>query len=144
MTPRQAIAFVRRYGVVLEAAVGSVPSLAQAVAGEPIHGSWWAHACGRRIFTLTRAVRDSDEVLVCRAVCGKITYVHRRLWPALVRVAERFPHRHLARVQEVHTASGRHITRDVPFRKWVSPGILRAASRISEDAALSQLGPWCP
>ncbi len=65
MTPRQAIAVVRKHGVVLEAAAGPVPSLAHAVAGEPLRGNWWAHPRSREIFALTRAVRDSDEVLVC-------------------------------------------------------------------------------
>lgn len=143
MTPRQAIAFVRRHGVVLEAAAGPVPSLARTVAGEPIRGSWWGHPRSHQIFALTRAVRDSDEVLVCRLVDGKITYVHRRLWPALVRVAGRLPRQRVAQVRELHTASGRHVIRDVPFPKWVPAGVLRAASLIPEDAALSQLGPWC-
>jgi putative chitinase len=39
----QALVFVKSRGVVLEAGRGPVPSLAKAVAGGPIHGSWWAH-----------------------------------------------------------------------------------------------------
>jgi hypothetical protein len=143
VTPRQAIAFVRKHGVVLEAAAGPVPSLAHAVAGEPIRGNWWAHPRSHEIFALTRAVRDSDEVLVCRVVGGKITYVHRRLWPALIRVANRLPRKHLAQLQEFHTASGRHVTKEVAFPKWVSPEVSRAAARVPEDDALSKLGPWC-
>ena len=60
MTPRQAVAFVRRHGVVLEAAAGPVPSLAEAVAGGPIRGSWWAHSHSHQIFAATRAVRELD------------------------------------------------------------------------------------
>ena len=143
MTPRQAIAFVRKHGVVLEAAAGPVPSLANAIAGEPIRGNWWGHLRGREIFALTRAVRDSDDVLVCRVVAGKITYVHRRLWPALARVAKRLPRKQLAKIQELHTATGRHVTKIVPFPKWVPAAVLRAAARVSEDDALAMLGPWC-
>lgn len=143
MTPRQALSFVRRHGVVLEAAAGPVPALAFTIAGEPIRGSWWAHPRSHEIFELTRAVRDSDEVLVCRLIEGKITYVHRRLWPALVRVAKRFPRRRLAQVQEFHTASGRHLTQEVAFPKWVPRQVSREASRLGEDAAFSQLGEWC-
>ena len=142
MTPHQALLFVRKQGVVLESATGPVPSLAGVIAGAPIRGSWWAHPCGREIFELTRAVRGSDEVLVCRLIEGKITYVHRRLWPALVRVAKRFPQKRLAQVQELHTASGRHVTKEVPFPKWVPRTVSRQASRLSEDAAFSQLGEW--
>jgi hypothetical protein len=143
VTLRQAIAFVRRHGVVLEAAAGPVPSLARAVAGEPIRGSWWAHPRSHEIFAITRGVRDSDEVLVCRVVGGKITYVHRRLWPALVRVAKRLPREYLAQIREFHTASGRHVTKEVAFPKWVSAQLSRAALRVPEDVALSRLGPWC-
>src|SRR5256886_15484030 len=87
MTSRQALAFIRQHGVVLEAAYGPVPSLAEAIAGERVQGSWWSHRKGHEIFTVTRAVRDSDEVLVCRLIKNKVTFVHRRLWPPPVRAA---------------------------------------------------------
>lgn len=134
---------MRRNGVVLEAARGPVPSLAEAVAGGPIRGSWWAHPLGREIFALTRAVRDSDDVLVCRLVNGKITYVHSRLWPALVRLAGRFPRGQLAQVQELHTPSGRHVTKEVPFPQWVPARVFTEASRLTEKTATSRLGSWC-
>src|SRR3989441_10043065 len=79
MTRRSALSFVKRNGIVLESARGPVPNLAEAVVGGRIRGSWWSHARGKEIFWLTRAVRDSADVLVCRLVGGKITYVHRRL-----------------------------------------------------------------
>ena len=82
------VSLVEKHGVVLEGGRGPVPSLAEAIAGEPIHGSWWGHKKGKSIFWASRAVRDSDDILVCRLVGGKITYVHRRLWPALVRLAK--------------------------------------------------------
>src|SRR5207245_10128991 len=118
VTPRQAVAFVRKHGVVLESASGPVPSLAQAAAGAPIRGSWWAHPRSHRIFALTRAVRDSDDVLVCRLVDGKITYVHRRLLAPLVRVAQRFPRKRLAQLHGIHTASGRQVTKQVAIHTW--------------------------
>ena len=144
MTPRQAIAFVRKHGIILESGAGPVPSLAVAIAGEPIRGSWWAHPRSHEIFELTRAVRDADDILVCRLVAGKITYVHRRLWPALVCAAKRFPRTHLARVEEIHTASGRHVTKGVAFPKWVPAAISAEAARLSERDALLELGAWVP
>ncbi len=143
MSPRQAIAFVRKHGVVLEAATGSVPSLAQAIAAGPIRGSWWAHPRSHQIFELTRAVRDSEDVLVCRLVNGKVTYVHRRLWPALVRAAKRFPKKRLAQLHDVHTDSGRHVTKEVAFPNWVPGEVSAEASRLSEEEALHSLGGWC-
>lgn len=142
MTGARALAFVRRHGVVLASAQGPVPSLAEAVAGAPVKGSWWGHPKGREIFAVLEAVADSPEILICRLVAGKITFVHRRLWPALVRTAGRFPAKNIAQVRQEHTASGRHLNRVVPFPKWAPAEILKTGKRLSEAAALDALGPW--
>jgi len=137
MTAKRALAFIRKHGVVLESARGPVPSLAEVIAGEPVRGSWWSHPKSHEIFAVTRAVRDSDDVLVCRLINGRITFVHRRLWPALVRAAGRLRTVHLSQLREVHTSAGRHVIKEVPFPDWV-PSSVRAAARIlSEEAALA-------
>jgi len=140
MTPRAALALVRRLGVVLEGARGPVVNLAEAVAGERIRGSWWSHPKGQEIFRLTRAVRDSEEVLVCRLLGHKVTYVHRRLWPALVRLADGFARDDLAALHEIHTSGGRHELRVVPFPRWVSPTVRRQARKLTEPEAWAALG----
>jgi hypothetical protein len=142
MTSSQALAFIRKHGIVLEAAHGPVPSLAEAVAGEPVRGSWWSHPKSHKIFAVTRAVRDSNEVLVCRLIEGKVTYVHQRIWPALVRVAGRLPVEHLSQVCEVHTSSGRHVSKEVPFPDWVPLSVRAAARSLSEKAALAEFAGW--
>jgi len=144
MTSRAALAFVRRHGVVLESANGPVPSLAGAIVGRKIRGSWWGHPRGKEIFSLTRVVRDAEDVLVCRIVEGKITYVHRRLWPTLIRVARRFPRARLAALREVHTAKGHHVIQLVPFPRWATEAVRRQAARLSEEVARKRLGTWCP
>ena len=142
MTPEEALEIVRTQGVTLESGAGPETSIAEAVAGAPIRGSWWAHARGKEIFRVTRAIRSSPDVLVCRLVGGKITYVHRRLWPALVRLAERLPASDFAQICETHTASGKHITKEIPYPQWVPRTVSVEASELSEAAALAQLGPW--
>ena len=144
MTSRQAAAFVRKHGVVLESAAGPVPSLAVAIAGGPIRGSWWSHPRSHEIFELTQEIRDREDVLVCRLVKGKITFVHRRLWPALVRAEKRFPKKQLAQVREVHTTSGRHVAQETAFPKWVPAEVTAEASGLSLEAAVRELGDWCP
>jgi hypothetical protein len=143
MNARQAIEFVKRHGVVLEAGTGPVPSLVEVITGGPVRGSWWAHPRRQEIFELTRAVRDSEDVLVCRIVSGKVTYVHRRLWASLVRVSKRFPPKRLAWIHEEHTATGRHVTREVPYPKWVPRLVSAEATGLSEEAAVRELGDWC-
>lgn len=139
--PRQAVAFVRRHGVVLASARGPLPSIAAAVAGEPIRGSWWGHKRGREIFAALEAIADSPDVLTCRLVEGKLTFVHRRAWPALVRLAKRFPRVRLAWVRQEHTAAGHHVNRIEPYPGWVPEAVELAASALSEDDALAILGP---
>ncbi len=139
MTPKGALAFVKRRGIVLEAGHGSVPSLAERIVGKQIRGSWWAHPDARTIFRLTRAVRESRSVLVCRLVDGKVTYVHRRLWPALTRVARKIGTRRLAAIREEHTPSGAHRIVTTPFPRWVPRDVKNAAGRLSERLALARL-----
>lgn len=136
------IRFVEQHGIVLEGGQGPVPSLAEAVAGEPVPGSWWGHKKGRAIFRATRTVRDCDQILVCRLVGGKVTYVHRRLWPALVRLADSLDKKSLAALQEEHTPSGAHKIRTILFPRWVPKDVRQAAAKISEEQACLQLGDW--
>ena len=138
-TPRAALAFVRAHGVVLLSARGAAPSLAEWVAGEPIRGSWWAHPRGHEIYALAGSLTESPDVLVCRLLAGKQTLVHRRLWPALVRAAARFPRERLARVIEEHTERGRHATHEVPFPRWAPPDVRRTARALALEDALAQL-----
>jgi hypothetical protein len=135
------IDFVRRHGIVLESAKGEVPTLAEEIAGGPIRGSWWSHPKGRRIFAATRRVRGSPDVLVCRLLNGKITYVHRQLWPALVRLSNEIGPSRLARVIEMHTAKGAHKNRSVPFSRCIPNEMKIEGHKLSRGEALSMLGP---
>ena len=139
---RDALAFVEREGIVLQSARGRVPNLAEFVAGERIRGSWWGHAKGHEIFHAVTHVVDSGEVLVCPLVDGKVTFVHRRLWPALVRLAVRLGPEGLAQISQEHTASGHHERRVTPYPKWVPREVARDAARLSEADAEMQLAPW--
>ncbi len=142
MNAIQALAFVERHGVVLESARhATIPSIAEAIAGRPIRGSWWAHAQGREIFAATRALRGAAQILTCRIVEGRVTYVHERLWPALARLAARFPPARMSRLQEVHTTRGRHRTDEVAFPLWLPLHIAAEAGRLEVSAAEAQLAP---
>lgn len=141
MTPAQGLAFVKRHGVVLQAARGAVPSLAEAIVGGPIRGSWWAHPSGHDIFRVADTVSDSDDVLVCKLIDGKVTYVHRRLWPALVKVAARFDKQRLAKIWNEHTQTGAHTARAIAFPKWVPDDVKRAAAELSVATAEALLPP---
>jgi hypothetical protein len=136
------VTVVRRHGVMLESARGPLPSLAEVVAGEPIRGSWWGHPAGHAIFDAINEVADSGEVVRLRLVNGKITLVHRRVWPALVRVAGRFRPEQLAAVSEEHTASGAHRKVETAYPDWVPPEVFTAAAELTEEEAFALL-PEC-
>ncbi len=142
MTSDEAVEFVRQHGVVLESARGPVPNLAEAVAGTAIRGSWWGHPRGHDIFALTKAVRHCADVLVCRLVDGKVTYVHRRLWPALARLADQLDADRLAVVREVHTAEGKHRIDVTPFQRWLPEDAKGAARDLGATEAVDALGEW--
>ena len=139
MTPRQALAFVEKRGIVLESAHGPAPSLAETIAGEPLRGSWWGHPKGDAIFVCSRAIRNSNDVLTCRLIDGKVTYVHRRLWPALVRLSGNFKADRLAPIREIHTAAGKHKVKTISFSRWVSRAEVRKGARLSLEEAVALL-----
>jgi hypothetical protein len=142
MTPEEAIAFVQKHGVVLASGKGPVPRLVEAIVDGPIKGSWWAHPQSHQIFRVFQSLGESSDILVCRLVGGKITFVHRRLWPALVRASDHFSARQLAQAQQEHTAAGHHVSRDRAFPEWVPPEVFDLALRLDEHDALEALGAW--
>lgn len=134
-----AIAFVEKHGVVLASGNGPVPSVAEAIAGEPIRGSWWAHAKGREIFRALSEIGDSDDVRCFKLIGGKLTFVHRRLWPHLARLADEIGRERLAAIRQEHTASGAHRNVETAFPKWVPAEIRAAAQRLALDEARAEL-----
>jgi hypothetical protein len=139
---KQGIEFVKHHGIVLQSARGPVSSLAEEIAGEPIRGSWWGHPKGQEIFDVTEAVCESPDVLVCKLVAGKVTFVHRRLWHALVKLSMRFRPDQLARVWNEHTAAGAHRSRRLPFPDWVPAEVTRQSELLSISEAELILSPW--
>jgi hypothetical protein len=126
-------------GVLLESARGPVPNVAELVAGERIRGSWWAHGSSHAIFAALNELDESADTVRTRLIGGKVTIIHRRLWPALVRVADRLPVERLAALQEEHTASGAHRVREEPFPGWVPEAVVRQAAALSEPDAVGGL-----
>lgn len=139
MTPRAALVFIRKRGIVLESGRGPVPSLVEAFLGEPVRGSWWGHPRGGEIYSLTRAVRESPDILTCRLVGGKVTFIHRRLWPALLRAGSRLGRGRLAAIREEHAAGGAHRVVTVPFPRWASAKARAEAKAMTLQEAIARL-----
>jgi len=119
ITADDALSFIRQLGVVLASAKGPAPRLTELITGVPIRGSWWAHPQSRQIFAVLQAISASKDILTCRLIDRKLTLVHRRLWPALVRASDLFSAYQLAQVRQQHTPSGHHISSEVGYPEWV-------------------------
>lgn len=75
-------------------------------------------------------------------VDGKVSYVHRRLWPALVKLAARFRKTQLAKIWNEHTTTSAHRSRTTAFRERVPGDVPRVAERLSISTAERTLAPW--
>ena len=138
------LAFVEQHGVVLASARGPVPSVAEAIAGEPIVGSWWSHPKAQTIFDALSSLDDSLDIRCFKLVDHKITFVHRRLWPALARLAQAgaIERERVESIQQEHMPTGEHRNFTTPFPDWVPDDVLAAAGKLDVDAARAQLGSW--
>jgi hypothetical protein len=72
-----------RYGLLL-LQDKKLPSVVGAFAGEPLATSWWNHPRAHEIFRCLEQIED--EALATRLIAGKVTYVHKRLWPAIAAI----------------------------------------------------------
>ena len=140
-SPARWVDFVKKHGVVLASAKGPVPSVAEAVAGEPIVGSWWAHKKGKAIFAALCEIDDSPDVRCFKLVDGKVTFVHRKTWPALVRLGHEgvLATEQLASVQQEHMPTGEHRNIVTPFPDWVDEATASAAGKLPTEKARAQL-----
>ena len=135
------IKFVAKHGVVLASARGPLPSVAEAVAGEPIVGSWWAHPKGKAIFAALSEIDDSTDIRCFKLVDGKVTFAHRKVWPALVRLGRDgvIATEQLGSLQQEHMPTGEHRNFITPFPDWVDDETASAAEALSTDKARAQL-----
>jgi hypothetical protein len=114
-----------------------LPSVATIFAGGPISGSWWSHPRSHEMFWCLATLEE--VAVVTRLVKGKVTYVHRRLWPALAAAGVPIE-------DEVHTASGRHEKRIEPADAWAKRlGVTPAPEGRAElETALIDFESWRP
>lgn len=75
---KSALALLAQRGVM------SLAQLVEAVVGAPVKGSWWGHPRGKDIYRIATDLGESPDVLVTKM--GKVLFMHRTLWPALLRL----------------------------------------------------------
>ncbi len=134
--------WIREHGVVLQSARGPVPNVAQFIAGESIRGSWWGHPAGKEIYAILNVLDESPDIVATRLINAKVTLLHARVWPSVVRVSAFLAADRLAAIHSEHTASGAHRSFEVAFPHWVPVEVLRAAERMDIEEAYAIL-PKC-
>jgi hypothetical protein len=135
-------AWVEDHGVVLQSAHGPIPNVAEFIAGEPIRGSWWGHAAGKTIYEILNVLDDDDDIVATRLVNAKVTLLHARVWPAIVRVSEVLGTQRLRVIRQEHTESGAHRNHEEPYPTWVPADATKAATTLSAAEAFALL-PAC-
>ena len=63
-----------------------LPSAVGTITGEHVAGSWWSHSRVHEIFRRLQELDATDQAVTTKLIGGKVTFVHRRLWPALAAV----------------------------------------------------------
>lgn len=64
----------------------ALPSLVGIIVDEPLRSSWWGHPRGHVIYHAMNELDDDPAILSTKLIAGKVTYVHRSLWPAIYRL----------------------------------------------------------
>jgi hypothetical protein len=62
------------------------PSVTGLTVGDTGGRSWWAHPQAKQMYGLSCALRDHPDVLMVKLISGKVTFIHRPLWPAIVAI----------------------------------------------------------
>lgn len=83
MSAKAVLAALKTHGL-LPVQDKTLPNLVTIVTGDRPKGSWWSHPKGRAVFAALTALGDHRDVLFAKLIGGKVTLVHRRLWPDLL------------------------------------------------------------
>ncbi len=82
----RAFAALEEHGLLLQQD-RELPSVVTLVTGEALRSSWWSHPRGKLVFAVLEALSEHPDAISTKLLDGKVTLVHRRLWPALLAVA---------------------------------------------------------
>jgi hypothetical protein len=94
-----------------------LPSAVGLITGEVVSGSWWSHPRAQEIF---RKLEELDDVMAAKLIAGKVTFIHRRLRPAMAAVGA---------------------ARERWQMRGLSPAARRLLARVDRDGSVRASGP---
>ena len=83
---QKVMADMQNFNLLLESD-SQLPNVAGIVTGETIRGSWWGHPQSNLIYEVCCRLHDHPDILAIKLISGKITYVERKLWSAVIGVS---------------------------------------------------------
>jgi len=86
MTFEELLDHLQEYDLLLDADP-KFPSVTGFVVGDNVRGSWWNHPQSHEMYGLCCRLHDHPDVLLVKLISGKVTLVHRPLWPAVFTLA---------------------------------------------------------
>jgi len=105
------LARLKEYGLLLQTDA-NLPNVCTLVTGAPVRGSWWANPRSHEIFRVNCELAEHPDVLVCKLISGKITYLHRPLWPAVIAIGRARETWQMERL----SPGARHLLREVDLK----------------------------
>lgn len=103
-----------------------LPNVVTLVTGESLRTSWWSHPKARLVFAVLSDLSEHPDVLFTKLLFGKVTLVHRSLWPAFLAVALS----HESWQSHALTASGRGLLKELSASKTPVRSVGRAVKEL--------------
>ena len=85
MNLRELLGRLREFDLLLDTDA-KFPNVTSLVAGETVPGSWWTHPQAHEMYRLAYELRGHPDILATKLVSGKITFIHRPLWMAVLAI----------------------------------------------------------
>lgn len=83
---RRTLSALEEHGLLLEQD-RELACVVRLVTGDSPRTSWWSHPKGRLVFAVLARLAEHEDVLFTKLLAGKVTLVHRRLWPSFLALA---------------------------------------------------------
>ena len=132
--------FIKSEKIVMESAKSNIPSIVHFIVGHDFKGSWWGLPYSSLIYNTLVELRSWEEILVCRLIKRKITYVDYDILPFLIRLADEFPSEGLYKIKEIHTAQGSHRKQIFKLNESLSTAdLFKRSIKLSRNEAIDSL-----
>jgi hypothetical protein len=101
--------WIRRERLVMLSPTENLPSVAKFIGGKNVTAKWWSHPKGNEIHNASQVLFSDPDILALKLVEGKVTFVHRTLWPILLSLALN-PERKLSQTSSLDDSAEKLLT----------------------------------